>query len=234
MLLLEKITSMTSVCDIRLKLGPLVDLETIMACENIRNSLKSKVVIHGYKKSEKVNINLDNPLNYRATNINEKIEEADLILLVNLDLKNEIPLFNVRLANQVKKSVKTAGATVGLIGSNIDSTFNYEHIGFDLKDFIHLLEGNDKFLNKIINAKAPLILFGENCFEWNLNSFNTFLTKINTNTSFSILNHNVVAAGLGECGYTINSMTGSTDNVRIFIDIDHISSSDEIREAGGF
>ena len=45
MLLLEKITSMTSVCDIRLKLGPLVDIETIMACENIRNSLKSKVVI---------------------------------------------------------------------------------------------------------------------------------------------------------------------------------------------
>jgi hypothetical protein len=29
-------------------------------------------------------------------------------------------------------------------------------------------------------------------------------------------------------------MAGSTDNVRIFIDIDHISSSDEIREAGGF
>jgi len=127
----------------------------------MRNSLKNKVEIHGYKKSEKVNINVDNPLNYRASNINAKIEEADLILLVNLDLKNEIPLFNVRLANHVKKS----GTTVGLIGSNIDSTFNYEHIGFDLKDFIYLLEGNNKFLQKIINAESPLILFGENCFE---------------------------------------------------------------------
>ena len=55
------------------------------------------------------------------------------------------------------------------MGSNIDSTFDYEHIGFDLKDFIHLLEGNNRFLQKIINAESPLILFGENCFDWNLN-----------------------------------------------------------------
>ena len=87
--------------------------------------------------------------------------------MVNLDLKNEIPLFNVKLSQLYKKS----GVPVGLLGSNIDSGFNYEHIGFDLKDFINLLEGNNKFLNKIINAKSPLILFGENCFNWNFDLF---------------------------------------------------------------
>jgi len=67
-----------------------------------------------------------------------------------------------------------------------------------------------------------------------LNSFHTFLTKINKNTNFSILNHNVAAAGLGECGHKINSTADSTNKVRIFIDIDYISSPEEIKETGGF
>jgi NADH dehydrogenase (ubiquinone) Fe-S protein 1 len=142
-----------------LKLGSLVDLETITACENISRVLKQNVNIVSYKKSDNVNINLDHTLNYRATDINNKLAEADLLLLVNLDLKNEIPLFNARLSNSIRKS----GVPVGVLGSNIDCSFNYEHIGFDLKDFITLLEGNNKFLNKILQAKSPLILFGENC-----------------------------------------------------------------------
>tara|TARA_Y200000002_G_scaffold280608_1_gene234739 strand:+ start:445 stop:600 length:156 start_codon:yes stop_codon:yes gene_type:complete len=49
---------------------------------------------------------------------------------------------------------------------------------------------------------------------------------------FSVLNHNVSAAGLGEYGYTINSVNGSTE--RMFIDINHISSPKEIQQNGGF
>ena len=225
-----KNTKISENSGIRFKLGSLVDLETIIACENIGRSLKQKVIVEGYKKSGNLNINIDQPVNYRSTNINEKIEEADLILLINLDLKNEIPLFNVRLANSVKKS----GVPVGVLGSNIDSTFNYEHIGFDLKDFITLLEGNNKFLNKIINAKSPLILFGENCFNWNLNSFYPFLRKINKNINFSVLNHNVAAPGLGECGYKIDLKDESNLNDGIFIDIGHISTEKEIKNKEGF
>ena len=215
---------------IRLKLGSLVDLETITACENISRVLKQNVNIVSYKKSDNVNINLDHTLNYRATDINNKLAEADLLLLVNLDLKNEIPLFNARLSNSIRKS----GVPVGVLGSNIDCSFNYEHIGFDLKDFITLLEGNNKFLNKILQAKSPLILFGENCSTWNLNSFYPYLSKINTNVNFSILNHNVAVAGLGEYGYNTNSKNGSNTNENFFIDIGCVSSEEEIKEKGGY
>ena len=80
MSLLEKMTCNSG---IRFKLGPLVDLETIVACENMRRSLRNKVEIHGYKKSEKLNINVDKSLNYRANNINEKIENYSILEIWN-------------------------------------------------------------------------------------------------------------------------------------------------------
>jgi hypothetical protein len=57
------------------------------------------------------------------------------------------------------------------------------------------------------------------------------LKKINKNINFSLLNHNVSASGLGEFGYTINSVNNPHDG--LFIDVGYISSVEEINKNGG-
>ncbi len=213
---------------IRLKFDSLADLETVIACENINRTLKGKVNIVGDKVVNNSNINLDFMNTYRSTDIYRKISNSDLILLVNVDLKNEIPLLNVRLTNAIKKS----GMSVGLIGFNSDYSFNFEHLGFDLKSFINLIEGKNQFLKKIIAAKSPLILFGENCSHWNLNSFYTHLTNINKNINLSVLNHNVTTSGSAEFGYSMEFK--STPSSKFFIDIGHISSENEMKTKKGY
>ena len=132
------------------------------------------------------------------------------------------------LTNAINKS----GMSVGLIGSNSDYSFNFEHLGFDLKSFINLIEGKNQFLKKIIAAKSPLILFGENCSHWNLNSFYTHLTNINKNINLSVLNHNVTTSGSAEFGYSMEFK--STPSSKFFIDIGHISSENEMKTKKGY
>ena len=81
--------------------------------------------------------------------------------------------------------------------------------------------------------KSPLILFGENCLNWNLNLF-TLLTKINKNINFSVLNHNVAASGL-ERMVSIWILKNESNSKKVFLLILVISlTEEEIKKKEGF
>ena len=76
------------------------------------------------------------------------VEDADLLLLVGTNPRIEAPVFNSR----IKKSVTKNKLKVGLIGSQHDLGYLYEHLGTTPKSLIEILEGNHPFSARIANV----------------------------------------------------------------------------------
>lgn len=76
------------------------------------------------------------------------VEDCDLLLLVGTNPRLEAPVFNAR----IKKSVTKNNLRVGLIGSQHDLSYLYEHLGTTPKSLIEILEGNHPFSARIANV----------------------------------------------------------------------------------
>lgn len=76
------------------------------------------------------------------------VEDADLLLLVGTNPKVESPVFNAR----IRKAVNKNNLRVGMIGSQHDLSYNYEHLGTTPKALIEILEGNHPFFSRIANV----------------------------------------------------------------------------------
>ncbi len=76
------------------------------------------------------------------------IEDADLLLLVGTNPKIESPVFNAR----IRKAVKKEDLKVGLIGSQHDLTYDYEHLGTTTKTLLDIYEGRHPFCSRIANV----------------------------------------------------------------------------------
>lgn len=76
------------------------------------------------------------------------VEDADLLLLVGTNPKTESPVFNAR----IRKAVTKNNLKVGLIGSQYDLSYDYEHLGTTPKSLIEILEGTHPFAARIANV----------------------------------------------------------------------------------
>jgi NADH-quinone oxidoreductase chain G len=175
----------------------IMDLDTSYSCELFSKSFKGNVKLNFYKTFNNNSFNKDLDVNYRSSNILESLTKSDLILVVGLNLKEDIPLLWVKLRNYINQS----GTPVGIIGNNVDYGFDYTHIGLDNKSLINCIEGNHIFLKEIIKAKNPLIITGENNLSSNFDLISDYLAKINENVGFSVINSNMAASGLFELGF---------------------------------
>lgn len=88
------------------------------------------------------------------------IEEADAILLVGTDPRLEASLVNTR----IRKSWIDGRVEVGLIGSPVDLTYSYEHIGETPADLTKFAASNKGFMQKLKAAKNPAIIVGQGAF----------------------------------------------------------------------
>jgi NADH dehydrogenase (ubiquinone) Fe-S protein 1 len=77
------------------------------------------------------------------------VEDSDLLLMVGTNPKTESPVFNAR----IRKSVIKNNLKVGLIGSQYDLSYEYEHLGTTPKSLIDILEGKHPFSARIANVK---------------------------------------------------------------------------------
>ena len=80
------------------------------------------------------------------------VEDADLLLMVGTNPKTESPVFNAR----IRKAVMKNNLKVGLIGSQYDLSYDYEHLGTTPKSLIEILEGKHPFSARIANVKIYL------------------------------------------------------------------------------
>lgn len=76
------------------------------------------------------------------------VEDADLLLLVGTNPKLESPVFNAR----IRKAVMKNNLKVGMIGSQYDLSYDYEHLGTTPKSLIEILEGKHPFSARIANV----------------------------------------------------------------------------------
>jgi len=81
----------------------------------------------------------------------EDIDSSDAILIIGSDPRNEAPVLNARI-----RKAWSRGAFVGLIGPEIDLTYEYVHMGTGRSALAKALEAG-----KDMEAKAPLVIVGQ-------------------------------------------------------------------------
>jgi NADH-quinone oxidoreductase subunit G len=89
----------------------------------------------------------------------EGIDHADAILLVGTNPRLEAPVLNSRI---LKRWRQTQGhLPIGLVGTQADLTYPYEHLGAGPETLAKLAGGSHPFFEKIKDAERPLVIVGQ-------------------------------------------------------------------------
>ncbi|KAF2351730.1 NADH:ubiquinone oxidoreductase subunit G [Trinorchestia longiramus] len=84
------------------------------------------------------------------------IEEADLVVFVGTNPRFEAPLLNAR----TRKAWIHNDLNVALLGSKVDLTYEYEHLGDTAGSVEQLCAGTHAFSSRLAAAKRPMIIVG--------------------------------------------------------------------------
>ena len=102
------------------------------------------------------NINTDLPTFYQFNSLIKNIEESDLILLIGINPRLESSMLNLK----IRKHFFNKNVSVNLIGSYVDLTYPYNHLGNSLKTLLNIVEGKNNFCKVLRKSKNPLIIIG--------------------------------------------------------------------------
>uniref|UniRef100_A0A8D2NHC9 NADH-ubiquinone oxidoreductase 75 kDa subunit, mitochondrial n=1 Tax=Zonotrichia albicollis TaxID=44394 RepID=A0A8D2NHC9_ZONAL len=89
------------------------------------------------------------------------VEEADVLLLVGTNPRFEAPLFNAR----IRKSWLHNDLQVALVGSPVDLTYRYEHLGESPQILQEIASGKHSFSKVLDNAKKPMVVVGSTALQ---------------------------------------------------------------------
>ena len=140
--------------------GSLTDAESLVALKDLLNRLGSETLCteQDYPTNGS---GIDLRSNYLLNSSIVACEQADLVLLVGTNPRYEAPLLNTRL----RKGYVHNEQDVALIGSKVDLSYNYEHLGDDTNVIKDIVNGKHPFAAKLKAAKNPLIIVGANMLE---------------------------------------------------------------------
>ena len=83
-------------------------------------------------------------------------EEADLVLLIGTNPRYEAPILNARL----RKGWIHNELDVGVLGPQVDLSYDYEHLGDSTEALQKLGDGTHPFAKKLAAAKRPAVIVG--------------------------------------------------------------------------
>ena len=92
---------------------------------------------------------------YVGTATVEDIENAQAIMLVGTDPRSEMPVLNARI-----RKAWTRGANIGVVGENVDLTYDYYYGGDTAEDFSKLIDEVDDETR----AKDTVVIIGAGAF----------------------------------------------------------------------
>nr|XP_020636429.1 NADH-ubiquinone oxidoreductase 75 kDa subunit, mitochondrial [Pogona vitticeps] len=84
------------------------------------------------------------------------VEEADVLLLIGTNPRFEAPLFNAR----IRKSWLHNELTVALVGSQVDLTYTYDHLGDSPQILLDIASEKHPFSKVLNQAKKPMVVVG--------------------------------------------------------------------------
>ncbi len=143
--------------EIKAVAGSLADAESLVALKDLVNRLGSENTTTDLPAGDLPPAQgVDFRSNYSFNSQIPGIEEADMLLLVGTNPRHEAALVNAR----IRKAYLRHGLDVGLIGEKVDLTYDYDHVGRDLKALEKIVKGEGEFGKKFKAAKKPLIIVG--------------------------------------------------------------------------
>ncbi|CAH1788598.1 unnamed protein product [Owenia fusiformis] len=89
------------------------------------------------------------------------VEEADVLLFVGTNPRYEAPLLNAR----ARKSWLHNDLQVAVVGSPVDLTYDYEHLGDSTKVLEELANGTHPFSKVLNEAKRPMVVVGSSALQ---------------------------------------------------------------------
>jgi len=140
--------------------GGFADAETLVCMKDLLNARNSEGLC-----TEEMFITdgagTDVRSNYLLNTSIVGVEEADLVLLIGTNPRFEAPLFNAR----IRKAWVHNELDVAVIGSKVDLTYSYNHLGDSTDVLKQLMDGSHPFCEQLNNAKRPMIVVGSEMFE---------------------------------------------------------------------
>ena len=89
----------------------------------------------------------------------EGIDQADAILLVGTDPRNEAPVLNARILKRRRHA--QAKIPIGLIGAEVDLTYDYDYLGAGPETLAKIADGSHPFLKAFERAERPMLIVGQ-------------------------------------------------------------------------
>ncbi|KAM4025663.1 NADH-ubiquinone oxidoreductase 75 kDa subunit, mitochondrial [Anomaloglossus baeobatrachus] len=140
--------------------GGMVDAEALVALKDLLNHLNSDTLC-----TEEVFPNSgagsDLRSNYLLNSRIAGVEEADVLLLIGTNPRYEAPLFNAR----IRKSWLHNDLQVAVVGSPVDLTYTYDHLGDSPQIIKDIATGKHPFSKVLSQAKKPMIVVGSSALQ---------------------------------------------------------------------
>ncbi|WP_262691573.1 NADH-quinone oxidoreductase subunit NuoG [Kordiimonas aestuarii] len=134
--------------------GDLADMESMLALKDLMASFGASR-IEGRQDGAAIDASVRAGYLFNTGIAN--IEEADYLLLVGCDPRNEAPIVNTRIRNAVRHH----GLKVGNIGNAADLTYKVEEFGDDAKFIKAASTGRHEAAKALKAAKNPMIVVGQ-------------------------------------------------------------------------
>ena len=196
-LLAEKIKSLQP-NELAGHIGDLINMESALGFQKMFKTFNSNNLEF---REKEFYINPSEKINYIFNSSIKGIEEADLILLVGTNPRNEATMLNAR----IRKTFVEKKIPIFSVGDPGDLTYDYEIIGNKTDDVKQIINIENDFSRKLLAAKKPIIIIGESALELKSGKYifeelKKFLIKnnlINENwNSLNILLQNASTTGL--------------------------------------
>ncbi|NXC96301.1 NDUS1 oxidoreductase, partial [Certhia familiaris] len=135
--------------------GGLVDAEALIALKDLLNRVNCDTLC-----TEEIfptdGAGTDLRSNYLLNTKIAGVEEADVLLLVGTNPRFEAPLFNAR----IRKSWLHNDLQVALVGSPVNLTYRYEHLGESPQILQDIASDKHAFSKVLDHAKRPMVVVG--------------------------------------------------------------------------
>uniref|UniRef100_H2YT73 NADH-ubiquinone oxidoreductase 75 kDa subunit, mitochondrial n=1 Tax=Ciona savignyi TaxID=51511 RepID=H2YT73_CIOSA len=132
--------------------GGFTDAETLVCLKDLLNRFDSE----GLCTEELTDLRS----NYLLNSSISGVEEADLVLLIGTNPRYEAPMFNAR----IRKAWIHNELEVAVVGSKVDLTYSYDHLGDSPQTLKQLADGSHPFSAKLKAAKKPIVVVGSEMF----------------------------------------------------------------------
>ena len=168
-------------------IGNLTDLESNFLLKTTLNQLGISNVSYLYPNKKENCFNSDITSNYLFNTSLKSIENTDLCLIINSDIREEGSILNIHLMNRLKKG----NFDIFYIGEKKNYTYPTKHLGISIDTLMKIIQGKHSFCKKFKKAKNPVIIFGTNFFN-QLNNSSIIIEKFKNLSFTSLSNFNIL------------------------------------------